>query len=669
MDLINHLMRVEAMDIFTPPAVYDDRKNMFAPRELHLGPNGSQEFNVSLSDDVNRGNPGENTGRCRPKIYKIQLTKVATINPEVLQCFILGQQSHDNMVLTALMSVQPAIGCLLINVNISMGTMYKAGPLTDLCLDSLGRPGQLQLLSPKKGMPDRERIRLQQFIAGIWIITMYTGQCVWKTPHVIKKLSTAGANSLSFTMHDSMMMTIAQYFHNILNRPLTFPDNIHCIEVVAAALIPVELCVVPKGQIMQKQVPPEKMKDVLEFAMKNPHDHLASITSGLAVLVYGQSQYMHEFRMHVDDTVGPINLLEQVLPPPRLRYSQGSPQPVVTPANGAWNMQLYTSSLVMVDKRFFHLATINHWIMVIYEHQQCFTQQSAQDMINGLVQCCCNIGMRVNDTNPMVTWQNSQGHIADQLCQRPMLIIVILPDNANDIYTAVGVATQCMKSSKCYQAKVQYYVNVCLKINVKLGSINTIPDSKSISILMDPWNMMIVMDSNTMKYITTCHVQTSQKEIIEDLREMAQDLFKEACKRLSVNPKITMIVIGKCHHVHFFTWKLPCWMVIDQVVAHLVEFNWYLLSHGDLLGTSQPVHYTMLYDDNNFQANSLQLLAFALCHVYMRSTHSVSIPAPVYYPDIICSQAKNHYDPQAGINLSDMATHTDTMTIRGALKH
>ncbi|KAI6019574.1 hypothetical protein EDC04DRAFT_2738289, partial [Pisolithus marmoratus] len=60
-------------------------------------------------------------------------------------------------------------------------------------------------------------------------------------------------------------MTIAQYFCNILNRPLTFPDNIQCIE----------------GQIMWKQVPHEKMKDVLEFAMKNPHDCLASITSGL----------------------------------------------------------------------------------------------------------------------------------------------------------------------------------------------------------------------------------------------------------------------------------------------------------------------------------------------------------------------------------------------------
>ncbi|KAF8205641.1 hypothetical protein K438DRAFT_2014534 [Mycena galopus ATCC 62051] len=40
---------------------------------------------------------------------------------------------------------------------------------------------------------------------------------------------------------------------------------------------------------------------------------------------------------------------------------------------------------------------------------------------------------------------------------------------------SMGVAIQCLKSSKCYRVKPQYYANVCLKINVKLGGINTIP--------------------------------------------------------------------------------------------------------------------------------------------------------------------------------------------------
>lgn len=40
------------------------------------------KFNVCLSDETTRGSPGENTSGRGPRVYKIRLTKVATINPE-----------------------------------------------------------------------------------------------------------------------------------------------------------------------------------------------------------------------------------------------------------------------------------------------------------------------------------------------------------------------------------------------------------------------------------------------------------------------------------------------------------------------------------------------------------------------------------------------------------
>lgn len=54
-------------------------------------------------------------------------------------------------------------------------------------------------------------------------------------------------------------------------------------QVGSGALIPLELCTVPPGQIMRKQVPPEKTKDVLDFATKRPRDRLQSIKDGLSV--------------------------------------------------------------------------------------------------------------------------------------------------------------------------------------------------------------------------------------------------------------------------------------------------------------------------------------------------------------------------------------------------
>jgi hypothetical protein len=128
-------------------------------------------------------------------------------------------------------SVRPAMGQMLINVDISTGTMYKAGPLLRLCLEYINKPDP-NALAPRRGFPDRERLRLQRFISGIRVLTTQAGPggSVRQTPRVVKKLSTAGANSLSFTMREGGSMTVAEYFKRTQNRALQFPDVI-CVEV------------------------------------------------------------------------------------------------------------------------------------------------------------------------------------------------------------------------------------------------------------------------------------------------------------------------------------------------------------------------------------------------------------------------------------------------------
>lgn len=40
--------------------------------------------------------------------------------------------------------------------------------------------------------------------------------------------------------------------------------------------------------------------------------------------------------------------------------------------------------------------------------------------------------------------------------------------------------------------------------------------------------------------------------------------------------------------------------VVDSDVVNPVEFDFYLLSHGGILGTSRPAHYNVLLDENRF---------------------------------------------------------------------
>ena len=130
-------------------------------------------------------------------------------------------------------SVRPAIGRMLINVDISTAAMYKPGRAIDVALELLGMAQRGPLvLSPKHGFPERELIKLQRFLSGVRINVDIPGRPTTgrRPPRVIKKLTKAGANQLSFTMRDGKTITVAQYFEKTHNYRLQFPDIV-CIEV------------------------------------------------------------------------------------------------------------------------------------------------------------------------------------------------------------------------------------------------------------------------------------------------------------------------------------------------------------------------------------------------------------------------------------------------------
>ncbi|THU93245.1 argonaute-like protein [Dendrothele bispora CBS 962.96] len=800
MEIIDALQSVVAPDIFTPPAVYDGRKNMFATRELPLGPNASQEFSVTL-----HGTSASPASGRPPKTYKVKLTKVASINPEVLERFIKGDQSHDNVVLTAItalnvvirmeptmkhtfnirsfftaagskplglgfelwqglfQSVRPGMGRMLINVDLSTGLMYRSGPLIDLCLEFLEMErnvANIRCLFPKhgdkgQGVSDSERRSLSRFLHGVKVTISSAIPGVGDLPKVIKRLSDKVASQAQFQLREGGTITVADHFRKTRNSNLQFP-HIFCVEVGNGALIPLELCTVIPGQIARKQIPSSKTKDVVQFSTKKPVERLAKIVDGVQnTLAYGRSEYVRQFGINVQPDA--LVLDARILAPPTMKYGRAGTQSSLLPKNGAWNM---------LGKQFVVPAQIKQSFVVVFEQQRRFTERHGREMLKGLFDACKLAGMKVENENPPIRWLNAQSKIVEHLKEEGRvlrdrlkaegsspainLVIIILPEGGHDdIYSAVkyfgdisvGVATQCMRASKCLGAKPQYYANVALKINVKLGGINTIPESPSINHHLDPRKLTIVMgadvihpapgsegrpsyaavvgsiDSSLAKYAAVSQVQTSRQEIISGLDEMTKKILREnrehqirfekkspprppesiivyrdgvsegqfkavldselpliknACKEMKINPKITLIVVGKRHHIRFFptserqgdhSGNCPAGTVVDTIVAHPTEFDFYLQSHGGLLGTSRSAHYSVLYDENNFSADALQSLSFALCHVYARSTRSVSIPAPVYYADIVCSRARNHYDPDSDL------FNTDSNSSIGSSEH
>ncbi|KAJ3552291.1 hypothetical protein NP233_g12914 [Leucocoprinus birnbaumii] len=770
MRVIRHLQTQVDPETFTPLAVYDGRRMMFAARELPLGPQHSGRWTFTL------GPPNPNARR-PPTPYEVTIKKVADRNPELLSQFVAGRNAADEAITATLQalniairddvmqqyptnsksfftpderrdigggvelwrgyfqSVRPAANRLLINVDVTTAMMYKSGNLLDVCLSFFDERNP-RALAPRSGFTARKITRLAKFLSNLSV----------RTPHinktrVIKGLSRAGARDLSFVDSNGRTITVERYFREQANITLQNPDVTN-----TGALIPLELCQVEPGKIMKKELFQDKTREMVEFSRMRPSDRFNNIKRGLELLSFDRSPIVQHFGIRVA-SVDPLSIPARVLPTPPLNYNSASRDKSVRPSNGSWNM---------VDKKFYRSATIRKWVIIVYETQQRFNQQAVDRLIKDLVGAARAAGMTVLMDSPVVKWCNAQGNVPDQFRQAgmecvarqpeankegPGLFIAVLPNVAGDVYTAIkhfgditkGVPTQCMVASKCLKANNQYWNNILLKINPKLGGINNIldPNDPASAFLKEqtivlgadvnhaaphtqgiPSYASIVgnVDSNAVKYVAVTRAQESRREDITNLKDMCLyiinkykgyqaiveknqpskatpkrllffrdgvsegefEIVKErelkalqdACREARINPKITFIVVGKRHHYRFCpqnqrdsdkSGNCPAGMVVDEAITHPIDFDYYLLSHGGIIGTSRPAHYSVIHDENRFSADSLQVLSFSLCHIFARATRSVSIPAPVYYAHLVSKRAKNHYDPRS---TSDTASST-----------
>ncbi|KAJ7443877.1 argonaute-like protein [Mycena galericulata] len=723
MDLIKELQdHVDPMIFGNTRVSFDGQKNLYSPVKLDLG-GDSREVGISLVQlQPNPNRP--------PKIYKIRLTLVARINTEyalihpALNTVIRMAPSQNFPVKGPLFytdegskvigyglvlwrgyfqSIRPAVGRMLINVDIATGVMYQAGSLIRLCLSFLEMEGNSPLRLA--GLQDRDRRRLSEFIEGVRFTAQAAGRC---------------------------STTVSDYFQETSGRPLMFPSLL-CVEVgEQGALIPLELCTVLPGQLVKKELPDDKdlKSKIVEFSTAKPDKRLAGIRKGFEVLAYGQSDYVRRFGLTIEPRPGEteprlFSTQARLLKPPTLKYGSGTKAPSV---------------------HFYRPATISVWVLIIFDR---FNDRNINEISKSFVAGCRSTGIIVNDPNPTIRRLNGQGNITQDLlaagsaCKQdkkidPSLFVVILPEGGNYIYNVVkhwgdvtkGVPTQCLKPTNCVGAKINFWANVAAKINVKLGGINVIIDPTQVPLLADPHNPTVVMgadvmhppsgstnrpsyaavvssvDPNAAKYITTQSVQKSRQELITDLKMMTINLMQEymsyrehaekvprssrapkrlifyrdgvsegqfkqvldeaACKELNFDPKITLLVVGKRHHIRLFpvnvkdadrSGNCPAGTVVDRDIVHPTEFDFYLQSHGKV----SPKGHTI-------KADAVQALSFALCHVYAGATRSVSIPAPVYYADRVCERAKLHFDPTVRYEDSSESADSDATSATKTLE-
>lgn len=490
-----------------------------------------------------------------------------------------------------------------------------------------------------------------------------------------------------------------------------------------ASYIPAEVAWIKKGHVFNGELSTAQRQNIIKFSCRQPPDNYETIrTLGRGILGMVSDSHFRERQIKFSDHM--LVVPARVLDAPTLKYGTRSEKP----QRGAWNL---------VGKQFSAGVTIETWAVLWIKASG---TRAPPDQVKNAVGAFCKkmaeMGMRVAH-GPSLESIDIKGPMKDQCealqarlinlaAKKPHLLLVVLPTGQDRIFRFVkwaadcklGIPNHCVLVDKFAKGNPQYMANNALKVNLKLGGVNHTLDPPASGILAQGKTMVVGIDAThpsatdfdgfpTVAAIVAStdgrlgqwpgatRIQTSKKEILENLEEMMTDRFhrwqkinkalpanvliyrdgvsegqydevmdaemkaiRAAIKRVYQGPapKITFLIVTKRHHVRFYPIsaegcddKNNCknGTIIDRVVTRPWYYDFYLQAQAPLQGSARPAHYVVLHDEI-FSANprtaadDLQQLTHNICYMMARCTRSVSYGTPAFFADRYCDRARKH---------------------------
>uniref|UniRef100_A0A8C1RH16 Argonaute RISC component 1 n=1 Tax=Cyprinus carpio TaxID=7962 RepID=A0A8C1RH16_CYPCA len=561
-------------------------------------------------------------------------------------------------------SVRPAMWKMMLNIDVSATAFYKAQPVIEFMCEVLDIRN---IDEQPKTLTDSQRVRFTKEIKGLKVEVTHCGQMKrkYRVCNVTRRPASHQTFPLQLESGQTVECTVAQYFKQKYSLQLKYP-HLPCLQVGQEqkhTYLPLEVCNIVAGQRCIKKLTDNQTSTMIKATARSAPDRQEEISRLVSNANFNLDPYIQEFGIKVKDDMAEVT--GRVLPAPILQYGGRvrSNRAIATPNQGVWDMR---------GKQFYNGIEIKVWAIA------CFAPQK---------QCREEDGLRVS-----LRVSKSWGYLN---------FWVNCPFNA--LFEPFG-------RSAVFQQPVIF-----------LGADVTHPpagDGKKPSITA----VVGSMDAHPSRYCATVRVQRPRQEIIEDLSYMVRELLiqfykstrfkptriifyrdgvpegqlpqilhyellaiRDACIKLEKDyqPGITYIVVQKRHHTRLFcadkserigkSGNIPAGTTVDTSITHPFEFDFYLCSHAGIQGTSRPSHYYVLWDDNRFTADELQILTYQLCHTYVRCTRSVSIPAPAYYARLVAFRARYHlvdkeHDSGEGSHVSGQSNGRDPQALAKAVQ-
>ncbi|XP_050315096.1 protein argonaute-2 isoform X3 [Anthonomus grandis grandis] len=520
-------------------------------------------------------------------------------------------------------SVRPSQWKMMLNIDVSATAFYKAQPVIEFMCEVLDIR---DINEQRKPLTDSQRVKFTKEIKGLKIEITHCGAMrrKYRVCNVTRRPAQMQSFPLQLENGQTVECTVAKYFLDKYKMKLRYP-HLPCLQVGQEhkhTYLPLEVCNIVAGQRCIKKLTDMQTSTMIKATARSAPDREREINNLVRRADFNNDEYVQEFGLTISTSM--MEVRGRVLPAPKLQYGgrvaslSGQSKQQACPNQGVWDMR---------GKQFFTGVEIRVWAIACFAPQRTVREDALRNFTQQLQKisndagmpiigqpCFCKYATGPDQVEPMFRYLKTT-------FQALQLVVVVLPGKT-PVYaevkrvgdTVLGMATQCVQAKNVNKTSPQTLSNLCLKINVKLGGINSIlvpsirpkifnepviflgadvthppaGDNKKPSIAA----VVGSMDAHPSRYAATVRVQQHRQEIIQELSSMVRELLlmfykstggykpvriilyrdgvsegqflqllqheltaiREACIKLEADykPGITFIVVQKRHHTRLF---------------------------------------------------------------------------------------------------------------------
>ncbi|PON87801.1 Exonuclease/helicase-like [Trema orientale] len=387
-------------------------------------------------------------------------------------------------------SFRPTQDGLSLNMDVSTTMILRPGPVTDFLKANQG-------------------VRENRFIDWVKAKKMLKNMRI-KTRHRNMEFKIIGVsdkpcNQLYFSMkvknsdvtngEETEDVTVYEYFTRHCGIEITESAFLPCLVVGRPKkpnYLPLELCSLVSLQRYTKALSSIQRASLVEKSRQKPQEKMKIVVDAVRNYRYDSDPLLVDCGISIEKQFTQLD--GRILEAPKLKFGNDGG---FAPSNGRWNFN---------NKTVLRPASIKRWIVVNFS-ARCDMSQISRDLIS----CGRKKGIQIEGPFTLIDEDHHSRRgppiarvekmfelIRDKLPGPPEFILCVLPERKNcDLYgpwkkkclTDFGIVTQCISP---FKVNDQYLTNVLLKINSKLGGIN------SLLAIEEPSRVPVVKDNPTM---------------------------------------------------------------------------------------------------------------------------------------------------------------------------